>query len=492
MLGRILRPNDHKKAALFFVLYLLLTGVFNETLAGSLLVKNAELITVSKSDNAVFRGFMFINSEGRIEQIGPGEPPAELQADEVLDALGKVVAPGFISAHSHIYMSPLRGLGHDENLYGWFRAWSRYLQHTTSEDIYWFTLHGAIDFLRNGITTAYDFTYSGVVREMVDDPKQKRAAGRFKNGPFEENQIKAKTDAGLRFVNSVGMPEIGSDEDIIGRFAALWETYEKSAPDPQFLKLAISGAQQFNPDPRTARLEAAVMKKFGVINQSHFLESPNEVLAQQEKFQWYDDAGVLGPQIIFGHFIHTNDNILSRVVETGSKMSWQPTSNGRLGDGIADVVTYRKMGIPVAVGLDDQSCTDVSDPFQNMRIGLYTMRGIHKNAKALSVHDMLYLHTLGSAEVLGIDEQVGSLEVGKYADFVIVDLRQPDTGPVYDVLASYVLASSLRNLKAVYVGGSKVVQSTKILTFDETRVREEIDRRTNKVRELAQSLDAPG
>ena len=150
------------------------------------------------------------------------------------------------------------------------------------------------------------------------------------------------------------------------------------------------------------------------------------------------------------------------------------------------------MGIPVAVGLDDQSCTDVSDPFQNMRIGLYTMRGIHKNAKALSVHDMLYLHTMGSAEVLGIDEQVGSLEVGKYADFVVVDLRQPDTGPVYDVLASYVLASSLRNLKAVYVGGSKVVQSTKILTFDETRVREEIDRRTNKMRELAQSLDAPG
>ena len=129
MLRRILRPNDHNKAALFFVLYLLLTGVFNETLAGSLLVKNAELITVSKSDNAVFRGFMFINSEGRIEQIGPGEPPAELQADEVLDALGKVVAPGFISAHSHIYMSPLRGLGHDENLYGWFRAWNRYLQH---------------------------------------------------------------------------------------------------------------------------------------------------------------------------------------------------------------------------------------------------------------------------------------------------------------------------------------------------------------------------
>ena len=79
------------------------------------------------------------------------------------------------------------------------------------------------------------------------------------------------------------------------------------------------------------------------------------------------------------------------------------------------------------------------------------MRGLHKNAKALSVHDMLYLHTLGSAEVLGIDEQVGSLEVGKYADFVVVDLRQPDTGPVYDV-PPHMLVLCLRNLKAVYVG----------------------------------------
>ena len=99
---------------------MLLAGVRNETLAGSLLVKNAELIFVSKGDNAVFRGFMFINSEGRIEQIGRANRPLNcLKADEVLDALGKVVA-GFISAIAIFTLSPLRGLRHDENLYGWF------------------------------------------------------------------------------------------------------------------------------------------------------------------------------------------------------------------------------------------------------------------------------------------------------------------------------------------------------------------------------------
>ena len=149
------------------------------------------------------------------------------------------------------------------------------------------------------------------------------------------------------------------------------------------------------------------------------------------------------------------------------------------------MVTYRELGIPVAVGLDDQSCTDVSDPFQNMRIGMYTMRALHKRADAMSIHDMLYLHTLGSARVLGIDADVGSLEPGKFADFLLVDLRDPDTGPIYDVLASYVLAASLRNLKAVFVGGEQVADGTSLLTVDEQILRQEIDKRTDRIRAIA-------
>jgi len=231
------------------------------------------------------------------------------------------------------------------------------------------------------------------------------------------------------------------------------------------------------------------MQDYGLINQSHFLESPDSIPEQQAKFDWYDKAGALGPNMIFGHFIHTNDHILERVVETGAKMSWQPTSNGRLADGIADVVKYRELGIPVAVGLDDQSCTDVSDPFQNMRIGLYTMRGVHKRADALSVYDMLHLHTLGSARVLGVDKDVGSLEVGKFADFLVVDLRDPDTGPIHDALASYVLASSLRNLKSVYVGGRQVADGTRILTVEEPKVRTEIDARMERIRAVAKAAE---
>lgn len=451
-----------------------------------LLVENATLITMDPDQPDSFTGYMLVGESGRILSIGDGAAPAVPETVQRMDLEGKLVGPGFISAHSHIFMSPLRGLGHDVTLYGWFRAWDKYLSHTTADDIYWFTLHGSLDFLRNGITTAYDFTYGGTVDELTDDPSQPQTVSVQKPGPFYENQIRAKADAGLRFVDSPWLFEEGTDDEIVQRYGDLKAWAETNyGSNPLFLKMALSGQQQFAPTERTAQLEVRVMKEYGVMNQSHFLESPDAVEAQQEKFDWYDKAGALGPDFIFGHFIHVNEDILKRVAETGARMSWQPTSNGRLADGIADIVHYRELGIPVAVGLDDQSCTDVSDPWQNLRIGLYTMRGLHKRADILSVKDMLRLHTLGSAEVLNIDDKVGSLEVGKFADFLVVDPRDPDTGPVYEPLATYVLAMNLRNLKQVWVGGKQAVDGTTLLTYDEKVLRKEIDTRTDAIRAIA-------
>jgi cytosine/adenosine deaminase-related metal-dependent hydrolase len=134
-------------------------------------------------------------------------------------------------------------------------------------------------------------------------------------------------------------------------------------------------------------------------------------------------------------------------------MVWQPTSNGRLASGFANIRACVDAGMPVGVGLDDQACTDISDPWQNMRIGIYTQRANAKSPAAMGVAEMLRLHTLGSAEVLGVADRVGSLEAGKYADFLIVDPAEPDTGPIWNAIGTYVLACGLRNLKAVYVGG---------------------------------------
>lgn len=461
--------------------------------AGTLLVKNALLITMKPGDEPCYAGYMLVGEDGRIARIGAGDPPASVAADRVLDASGEFIAPGFISAHSHLFSSPFRGIATEETLYGWGHGLQNLYRFIDSDDIYWCTLHGSLDFLRNGVTTAFDFTYSGAMGGTAVGLNEKVQPPSFKPGPFEENQMRAKADAGLRFIDGIGIPEVGTHDEILARFGSLYkyaqDTYGKN---PLFLKVALSGGLQRAPTIATAYLETEVMKTFGVMDHSHFLESPERVPEQQAKFYWYEKAGTLGPNFIFAHFIQTNPDILRIAAKAGCSMSWQPASNSRLASGVADIPLYRSMGIGVSVGLDDQACTDVSDPFQNLHIGLALIRTKYKSAKSLSVYDMLYLHTLGSAKVLGVADKVGSLEVGKFADFLVVDPRDPDSGPIQVPIATYVYACSLRNLKQVYVGGKLEVDGTRLLTFDESKVRAEVYSRVARMEGQAKAAPLYG
>jgi len=416
-----------------------------------LLVTNALLITVAPTMPGVQQdGWMLVGDDGRIVSTGSGTPPAV--GAEVLDVAGAFVAPGFVSSHSHLFTSGLRGLGVDQTLYGWCDSMLGFTAGMSAENIYWSSLHGSLDFLSNGVTTAFDFTdprLSWV--PMVDGVRS--GNGTLRSLEYLTRQADAKADSGIRYINAVGMDvTVGSDDEIFDRLGAA-VAHDAAADRSRMLGSAIFGAVQWSPRRDAAELEVEAMRRFGLINQAHFLETREEVELQRSKFEWYAQADALGPSLVFGHFIQTTPDIIDRAAAAGSGMSWQPASNGRLASGIADLGRIRSQGMTVGVGLDDQACTDVSDPWQNMRIGIYQQRAATGDPNAMSPAEMLRLHTLGSAQVLGIADRVGSLETGKFADFVVVDPRSPDIGPLWHPIDNYVLSMSLRNLKQVYVGG---------------------------------------
>ncbi|ADP84665.1 amidohydrolase family protein [Pseudofrankia inefficax] len=432
--------------------------------ATALTVVNALLLTMADGAEP-FRGWLTVGDDGTITGIGPGDPPtppstvdpsASATSRAVLDVGGAIVAPGFISAHSHLFMSGLRGLGVGETLYGWLAENMAVLTGAGVEDLYWFTLHGSLDFARNGITSAFNFAQSRVIWNY--DPQVGSASlGKVHPVDFLTRQVDAGADAGIRVMSAIRLDdEAFPEQQVLDTFAAVADHIEANVPAPLNLGAAIFGAVQWAATSRTAAVEAELMRRHGVINQAHFVETAEALEQQQAKFAWYDEAGILGPRFLFGHFVHPTDEMITRAAAAGAGMVWQPTSNGRLGSGIADIPRLRAAGIRIGVGLDDQSCTDISDPFQNMRIGIYTLRALHSDAKVLMPAEMLRMHTLGSAEVLGVADRLGSLEVGKHADFLVVDPREPDTGPIWDVYATYVFACGLRNLKQVYVGGKPV------------------------------------
>jgi cytosine/adenosine deaminase-related metal-dependent hydrolase len=428
----------------------------------ALTVVNALMVTMADGGEP-FRGWLMVGADGTITGIGAGDPPAPAggsdgaaAAGEVLDVGGAIVAPGFLSAHSHLFMSGTRGLGVGETLYGWLTENLAVLAGATAEDMYWFTLHGCLDFAANGITSAFNFTQSRVLWQY-DKHENRAKPGTIHPLEFVTRQADAGTDAGIRVMSALRLDDEAFDDPaVLDLFAQTAAYIDENVPARLNLGTAVFGAVQWAATSRTAALEAELMRRHGVVNQAHFVETAELIDQQRAKFAWYEEAGALGPRFLFGHFVHPTDEMVERSAAAGAGMVWQPTSNGRLGSGIADIPRLRAAGMRIGVGLDDQSCTDISDPFQNMRIGIYTLRALHSDARVLMPREMLRMHTLGSAEVLGVEDRVGSLEVGKQADFLVVDPRQPDTGPIWDVYATYVFACGLRNLKKVYVGGKAV------------------------------------
>lgn len=415
-----------------------------------LLVTDALLVEVTDEPRVLPEGWL-LAEDGVVVDTGTGRPPAAGPGTEVLDAGGAFVGPGFVSSHSHLFTSVARGLGADETLYGWADAMYSVSAEADADDVYWAAAHGAFDSICSGVTTVFDFIDS---RRPWVSMRDEAAEPALRPPAYVHRQVDAHADAGIRGVMAVKIEGVEASRDRAwGEFADA-VAHIRAGDRRYLLDAAVYGAAQWAHDEHLAVLEADAMRRFGIINQAHLLETREKIEAQWERFAWYERAGALGPDMIFGHFVHPTDRIVDACARTGCAVSWQPVANGRLASGTAMVAELRARGIRVGLGLDDQACSDVSDPWQNMRFGLYQHRASTRSTE-LSVGDVLRMQTLGAAEIIGVDDRVGSLEPGKFADFVVVDPRRPDLGPLRDPLASYVLSVGQRNLRSVYVGGER-------------------------------------
>ncbi len=433
--------------------------------APKLVVRNATIFSMAPAQKMPFVGYIAVGADGRIVAVGAGEPPVGLKAQTVWDAGGHWVTPGFISAHSHLWQSAYRGLAADQTLLGWIAVlYGKRVTHATAEDLYWFTLEGALDHLRHGVTAAYNFNYGG------HTPAQREE--------FSEQEFRGEMDSGFRFVHGWEPGRAGTTETLDEarlRLKAFLDWAAKQKND-RLLAVMINGGTAFDGTPKQAVMEAALMKEFGVGNQSHYLEQPETQVEDREKiWPWFTDAGLVTDKMIFGHFIHTDTAILAATAKTGAAMSWNPLSNGRLASGVADIPVYLKMGVRVGMGVDGEASADLADPFENMRTGLYAIRDKYENAGVMSPYDVMRLHTMGSADVLGVADRLGSLEVGKLADFLVID--PSEYGYVFDPYATLVFVTSQPDLERVYVGGELLVDHGKPLHQDLNKVEHEVDTR---------------
>lgn len=404
----------------------------------STLYINGTLFPVHDEQATPGRGH-FVVDNGVFTAAGLGDPTADLTAEhsrtphQIVDLRGQFVLPGFVSAHSHLWQSAFRGIADGCGTFTWIaKLHKRFGPALRVGDMYAFAALGHHELLRNGITTVCDHTHD------------------FGSGPAEQWQ--AALDSPQRTVYSFSSPRSACATqrltDIDKFLAHIADTRD------QMLGVSVNTTGVLEPDDM--RFEATYLRELGLGGHAHFLEDPSVAEEQQSAWDGLVDSGRVNADTVFAHFIHTTAHIRADAARLGAAMVWNPLSNGRLGSGIPDIIGYLDQGIGVGLGVDGQASADVCDPFQNMRTGLYLLRAQAQSPSVMSARRILAMHTLDSAAVLGVAEEVGSIEAGKHADFLTVDPPHPVGADSDDLWALAVLSLSACDIAGVYVGGRLV------------------------------------
>lgn len=198
-----------------------------------------------------------------------------------------------------------------------------------------------------------------------------------------------------------------------------------------------------------------------------------------------EEMGMLGPQTVLIHMVHLDDTDIQKLAETGTHVAHCPTSNCKLASGFCKVPALQKAGVNVGLGTDGAPCNNTHDMFQEMKLAGILHKVVNADAKAVPAETVLEMATINGANALGLDHSIGSLEVGKKADFVAVDTRTVKMKPCFSPVATIVYSTTGSDVDMVVVDGKVLVEGGRVLTMDEEAIWKEGELRAHQVAERA-------
>jgi 5-methylthioadenosine/S-adenosylhomocysteine deaminase len=435
------------------------------------LLSGATVVTMDPARRVLTDGAVaFSSTDGSILAVGPSALVREQHPDgEVVDCSGSVVLPGFVNTHTHLFQTLLKGLGDDRVLSDWFTTMTGpSAVELTEDDVYAGALHGCAEALTTGTTTLLDFMY------VHPRPGLGDAVAR------------AMTDAGIRGVMARGYMTAGTD---VGVPAPLVEPVWAALADAERLigewnrpqsrvTVALAPCMSWSVDPVTLRETRALADRTGALVTMHLSESPFDVSESQRRFGMRDvpfaaSTGLLGPDLLAVHCVQVDDGDLYLLEESDTKVSHNPCSNLYLGSGFAPVPAMQRRGITVGLASDGPASSSNHSMLQAMKFAALIHKGVHRDPEIMTAEKALEMATIDGARALGLQDTVGSLEVGKRADVVVLDMSNFCVSPVHAAVSALVYSQRGDEVDRVYVDGRLVVAGGALVTLDPTAVREQ-------------------
>jgi 5-methylthioadenosine/S-adenosylhomocysteine deaminase len=423
-----------------------------ENTAWDILIHDASLLPLPDRAHFIENGWLAIGGS-EILALGKGVPPPH-PAKKKINGTGCLAMPGLIDAHLHAPMALFRGFADDLPLKTWleehiFPAEGKWVN---GEFVYWGTLLACAEMVRSGTTTFAD--------------------GYF----FEDQAARAALQSGMRGLMAQGIldfptPDSSSPAESINRIKSFIRDYSAST----LVKPAIFAHTVYTCSPNLLKECQSLADRYGVPLITHLSETRSEVEGIIKKYgqrpvDHLENIGLLSSPLIACHCVWLSEAEMDLLARRGVRVVHNPESNMKLASGVAPVPDLLARGVTVGLGTDGCASNNNLDLFQEMDSAAKLHKVHRLDPTVMPSHTVLEMATLGGARVLGMEKEIGSLEAGKKADVIVLELNRPHLQPVYNLVSHLVYSATGADVRDVIIDGKVVMEKRKLLTLDEEEI----------------------
>jgi len=424
----------------------------------SVLIKDADWIITQNAHRETLRGYSLLVEDGKITRIG--RRVAE-KADRVIEGHGRAVLPGLINTHTHLSMTLLRGYADDMHLKEWLEEKIWPLERKLTGDLcHRGALLGCLEMIKTGTTCFLDMYF------------------------FTEDVARAAADAGIRAFVSHAIIDL-FDKDKREEEKALAErsvVAVKKLNNPR-VKIAISPHAPYSCSEESLLAAKELALREGAPLHTHLAETRKEQADFEKKYgerevEHLEKIGFLGSNLVAAHCVWLTKQEIAILAKHGVKVSHCPVSSMKLGEGgVAPLPELFDHDVTVSLGTDGAASNNCLDMFDTMKICALIHKAHRWDPTVLSAQKTLDLATVEAAETLGISDRVGSIEEGKEADLILLDLKTPNMQPIHGektVLSDIVYSAKGHDVATTIVRGELLMQDRKVLSLNEDQVYEAV------------------
>jgi len=402
---------------------------------GALLIKNGKIVFVGKSDSI-----------------------RNADADVVINARGKIVLPGLINCHTHVPMTLFRGIAEDQPLETWLKKTIWPLEAKLKrEDIYYGGLLGCLEMLKSGTTCFADMYF------------------------HEDMVAKAVKEIGLRGVLAEGIIESGNKlrgKKMLEKSVDFAQKFNGHSDGRIRAMLGPHAVYSCSPDLLVKIKEKAF--ELGVGVHLHLAESKEMLRDFEEKHgvsetTFLDNIEFLGGSVLAAHCINLSKWDMHIFSKNRVNVVYVPVANMKLGLGAAKIKDLTDLGVNVCLGTDGPACNNSLDMFDTMKIAALLQKHAYHDPSVLPANEIVRMATINGAKALGLNGEIGSLEVGKKADLILIDVSKPHLKPLHSVFASLVYSARGSDVDTVIVDGKILMENQQVKVIDEQAVMEKAE-----------------